>query len=187
MAVHGHCADEPVRKTRLTFLTRLTSYMPVVKTGSKVPWREIGWTLSARDDEGDFVFNWVQYSTHCTSTAEPSRAFTVVSLQKVQTLHDIMRDNAPILCKALVNAGQCRSPASSVCLAITWNFEGHADQRVHTMPPGVIKQGFLSQEAEIARAHMPTKGDLIVSHTVCGHTELTFFNQSGINRPRVST
>ena len=161
--------------------------MPVVNTGSKVPWREIRWALSARDDEGYFVFKWVQYSTHCTTTAEPSRAFTVVPLEKVKTLQDIMRDNAPILRRLLVNAGQCRSVNASVCLAITWNFEGHADQRVHAMPPGVTTHGHLSQEEEIARSRMPTKGDLIVSHTVCGHTELTYFNQSGINRPRVST
>ena len=150
-----------------------------------MPWREIWWTLSARDDEGDFIFNWVQYLTRCTTPAEPARAFTVVSLQKVQTLHDTIRDNAPHLWGVLGNAGQCRSRGSSVCLAITWNFEGHNDQCVHMMPPGYESDGYLCQEAQIARTHMPTKGDLIVSHTVCGHTELTFFNQSGIKRPRV--
>jgi hypothetical protein len=154
-------------------------------TGSSVPWKEIEWTLHAVDAEDEIIFRWVQYSTRCQSSGTPARAFTVVSLGKVMSMQYMIRPNVPNLFRHLQYAMECRMSGSAACLAITYDFEGHADRRVHMMPRGV-HTARPSKDDLIARSFMPTKGEVIVSHTLCGHTELTYFNQSGITRPRVS-
>ena len=157
-------------------------------TGCTVPWDEIRWSTRATDGEGKAIFKYVQFETRCQASGkEPGRAFCVVSLNNVLGgMRGVVLQNAPSLYYLLQQAGRCRVSGSSVCIAITYTFEGHCDQRAHLIP-GDIEWALHPSEADlIARTLMPTKGNVIVSHTICGATELCYFNKSGIKRAEVS-
>ena len=178
------CAVPIPRLYRESALSRMSGVVHA-DTGFTVHEKDIVWSMKGGLADGTPWLTWVKFKTRrgYEDMTGNSRAFTVVSLERTHVYRGQILVAAPELFEAVCIASEHRVRGSRVCFAICLDgIEGHKDLRVHILPDDYVSH---SSAWEVVRAAMPTKGQNVCSLTLCGHTELTYFNVPYVKPPRV--
>ena len=104
-------------------------YSELVDGVHKLPTAQVEWLVDNPD-------TWTGRLTrhYAPGTTEPTRLFATVSRERLQQNWQLLSRHAPdflIICST-IEVGKV--PNTNVCLALTYEFLGHCDQRVHFIP-----------------------------------------------------
>ena len=156
----------------------ISDVVETYSTAGLVPEWQLVWVMKRHRLLGER--GWAKFERVITPDGEPSRCFVKFSLDKMMADRRRIMLEAPELGVVVFTAYEFRVFGSAICYAITWDFWGHNDMRVHLLPASWLSgASFQTKAVQRDRAQMPCKGQSIVSLTTTGQGLLEYFNATG--------